>query len=155
MQVIIAVSFGESLGWVRGLTSAAACGYQVEAIPANERGRVSLTRLREKLDGEEIVDCVPDIGYHHRGAEKMAERQSWHSYIPYTDRIDYLGGVMNNLPYVLAVEKLAGITVPSRRPILKSCMRERSRSTAFVCSCDTRDSVTPSTSPISRRVRFS
>lgn len=81
-------------------------------------------RIILQLKGEKIINCVPDIGYHHRGAEKMSERQSWHSYIPYTDRIEYLGGCVNEMPYILSIEKLAGIVVSARVECIRVMLSE-------------------------------
>src|SRR6266567_4925807 len=66
-------------------------------------------RVVLELDGEIITKAVPDVGYLHRGDEKIAENMTYTQFIPYTDRLDYLAPLANNVAYALAVEKLLGI----------------------------------------------
>ena len=84
-------------------------------------------RLLVRLDGETIVAAIPDLGYLHRGYEKIAENCTYHEYIPHTDRLDYLSPLANNVAYVLAVEKLAGIEVPPRSQYIRVICAELAR----------------------------
>ncbi len=84
-------------------------------------------RLRATLDGEVIINIEPVFGYLHRGIEKLAEERTYSGVIPLTDRLDYLASMSNNLAYVLAVEKLAGISAPERAEYLRVIIAELQR----------------------------
>ena len=84
-------------------------------------------RLLIRLDGETIVSAIPDLGYLHRGYEKIAENSTYHEFIPHTDRLDYLSPLANNVAYVLAVEKLAGIEAPPRAQYVRVICCEMAR----------------------------
>jgi NADH-quinone oxidoreductase subunit D len=71
-------------------------------------------RLVLKLDGERVTECVPHLGYLHRGMEKIAENRTYLQFIPYTDRMDYLSPLAANVGFALAVENLLGVVVPPR-----------------------------------------
>jgi len=84
-------------------------------------------RLLVKLDGETVLASVPDLGFLHRGYEKLAENCSFHEFITHTDRLDYLSPLSNNTAYVLAVEKLIGIEAPSRAQYIRTLISELAR----------------------------
>lgn len=86
-------------------------------------------KLLLDVDGEEIHSVVPEVGYLHRGFEKMCENSTYHQVIPFTDRLNYVSPFINNVGYSLAVEKLLGIDVPERCKYLRVLACEISRIT--------------------------
>ena len=84
-------------------------------------------RLVLELDGEVIVKATPDIGFLHRGDEKIAENMQYNQFVPYTDRLDYLAPLANNVAYALAVEKLMNWEIPPRGRAIRMICCELAR----------------------------
>lgn len=84
-------------------------------------------RLNLELDGEVVQKCDPVIGYLHRGDEKIAENMTYNQFVPYTDRLDYLAPLANNVAYAIAVEKLAKLEVPERCQAIRVLISELAR----------------------------
>ncbi len=84
-------------------------------------------RLILELEGELVVKAVPDIGYLHRGIEKMAENMTYNEFLPTTDRLDYIASTSNNYAYALSVERLIGLEVPRRAQVIRTMLLELNR----------------------------
>lgn len=84
-------------------------------------------RVLVRLEGETVEKCVPELGYLHRGFEKLAENVTYHEFLPHTDRLDYLSPMSNNTAYALAVEKAAGVEAPPRAQWIRTLICELAR----------------------------
>jgi len=84
-------------------------------------------RLMMDLDGDVITRCEPVLGYLHRGDEKIAENMTYNQFVPYTDRLDYLSPLANNVAYAIAVERIAGIELPERCEAIRVLVCELAR----------------------------
>ena len=89
-------------------------------------------RLQLELDGEIVTSCDPVLGYLHRGDEKIAENMTYNQFVPYTDRLDYLAPLANNVAYAIAVEKLANLQVPPRCEAIRVITCELARISAHL-----------------------
>jgi NADH-quinone oxidoreductase subunit D len=89
-------------------------------------------RLVLELDGEIITKADPDVGFLHRGDEKIAENMHYNQFVPYTDRLDYLAPLANNVAYALAVEKLMGWELPARGKAIRVICCELARISAHM-----------------------
>ncbi len=84
-------------------------------------------RIMLELDGEKVVNSEVEVGYLHRGFEKTCEHKTYFNLLPYTDRLNYVSPLINNLGYVMTIEKMMDITVPERAQYIRVIMSELSR----------------------------
>jgi NADH-quinone oxidoreductase subunit D len=89
-------------------------------------------RILLEMDGECVTKATPDVGYLHRGDEKIAENMQYNQFVPYTDRLDYLAPLANNVAYALAVEKLMGWELPPRGKAIRVLCCELARISAHL-----------------------
>jgi NADH-quinone oxidoreductase subunit C/D len=115
--------------------------FRAESLPPDTRRREELLlnmgpqhpsthgvlRVVLELDGERIVKATPDLGYLHRGVEKLCEGLTYMQVIPHTDRLDYVCAMANNYAYVRAVEKLLGVSIPERAEYIRTIVAEMQR----------------------------
>src|SRR5947199_7354318 len=112
-------------------TAAAAPEFQTEkmslSMGPSHPSTHGVLRLQMELDGEILTKCEPVLGYLHRGDEKIAENMQYNQFVPYTDRLDYIAPLANNVTYALAVEKLMNWEVPPRGQAIRVICYETAR----------------------------
>src|SRR5437016_13504219 len=96
-------------------------------------------RFVVKTDGEVINEAIPDVGYLHRSIEKIGEKVTWHGYVPYTDRADYLAAMFANQGFCLATEKLGNVEVTHHREVCRVMAADLNRLAKHLMSVGTFD----------------
>jgi NADH-quinone oxidoreductase subunit D len=124
-------SFPENAARTAAGTAQAPAEFQTEkmslSMGPSHPSTHGVLRLQMELDGEILTKADPVIGYLHRGDEKIAENMTYNQFVPYTDRLDYLAPLANNMAYAIAVERLAGLTVPPRCEAIRVVTAEMAR----------------------------
>src|SRR3954470_12841410 len=124
-------TFPDSAAKTAGATQSAPAEVQTEkmspSMGPSHPSTHGVLRLQMELDGEILTKAEPVIGYLHRGDEKIAENMTYNQFVPYTDRLDYLSPLANNMAYAIAVERLAPLQVPPRCQAIRVITAELAR----------------------------
>ena len=123
----IEVNVGDAVSRGADATAKAESGKMALNVGPSHPTTHGVLRLMMDLDGDVITRCEPVLGYLHRGDEKIAENMTYNQFVPYTDRLDYLSPLANNVAYAIAVEKLTGLELPERCEAIRVLVCELAR----------------------------